>query len=193
MTGSLTYGGGVRWLRPERPVVLGLLGACAAPLAILAVWFGLVDPTGLGEGRCSSCGVEGYVIAAHVAAAAWLALVVFAFSTVRRVAAGEAGPGAATVGALLLVAVFTGVSLLWHRAFAVPGTVALVAAFVLYPVAVVWCGVAAVSWWCRPPKSPHEVHRSLTSALWLTWICLLVLLPATFAWVWADRVDWLVF
>jgi hypothetical protein len=189
----LTYGGSVRRLRPEPPVVLGLLGACAAPLVILAVWFGLVDPTGLGEGRCSSCGVEGYVIAAHVAAAGWLALVVLAFSTVRRVAAGEAGPGAATVCAVAFVAVFTGVSLLWHRAFAVPGTVALIAAFVLSPVAVVWWAAAVLGWWRRPPKQPDELRRSLTSAMWLAWTCLLVLLPATFAWVWLDRVDWLVF
>jgi len=50
-----------------------------------------------------------------------------------------------------------------------------------------------VRWWRRPPTGPDEVRRSLTSALWLSWTSLLVLLPATFAWVWLDRVDWLVF
>ena len=183
----------MRRLRPDPPVVLTLLGACAAPLVTLAVWFGLVDPSGIGEGRCSSCGVEGYVIAAHVAAAGWLALVVAAVSTVRRVAAGATGPGTATVWALALVGVFIAVSLLWHRAFAVPATVAAVASLVLYPVAAVWWAAAVLRWWRRPSTQPDEVHRSLTGPLWLTWICLLVLLPATFGWVWLDRVDWLVF
>jgi hypothetical protein len=190
----VTYGGGVRWLRPEPPVVVGLLAACAAPLVVLVVWFGVVDQTGIGEeGRCSSCGVEGYVIAAHVAAAGCLALVVAALSAVRRVAAGSAGPGAATVYALVLVGVFIAVSLAWHKAFAVPATVALLASLVLYPVAVVWWAAAVLGWLRRPPTGPDEVRRSLTSALWLGWTSLLVLLPGTFAWVWLDRVEWLVF
>jgi hypothetical protein len=94
---------------------------------------------------------------------------------------------------LALVGVFIGVSLAWDDAFAVPALVALVASFVLYPVAVVWWGAAVLNWWRRPPSSTDEVRRSLTSALWLSWTSLLVLLPATFTWVWLDRVDWFVF
>jgi hypothetical protein len=93
----------------------------------------------------------------------------------------------------VLVGVFIGVSLGWDAAFAVLATLALVASFVLYPVAVVWWGVDMLRWWRRPPTSPDEVRRSLTSALRLSWTSLLVLLPATFAWVWLDRVDWFVF
>jgi len=35
---------------------------CGVPLVALAVWFGLLDKLPFGEGRCSSCGLEGYVL-----------------------------------------------------------------------------------------------------------------------------------
>jgi hypothetical protein len=171
-------------------VVLGMLVACAAPLAVLAVWFGLIDTTGFGEGRCAACGVEGYVIAAHIAAAVCLALVVAALSTVRRVAAGKAGLGPVTISTLALLGGFIGVSLLWHDLFAVPAAVALVASFVLYPVAFVWWVWLLITWWAGPPK---RLGRSLTSAVALAWTSLLVLLPGTFAFVWLDRVNWIEF
>ena len=180
-------------LRPEPPVQIALLVACALPLAALAVWFGLVDSPGIGEGRCDSCGVEGYVIAAHVAAAGWLALVVAAASTVRRVATGLAGPGTATLCTLGLVFVFIAVALFWHQIFRVPGTIAVLASLVLYPVAVVWWVYAVLRWWRRPPTQPDALRGGVTNTLLLSWVCLLVLLPATFGWVWLDRVDWVVF
>lgn len=167
-----------------------MLVACAAPLAVLAVWFGLIDTTGFGEGRCAACGVEGYVIAAHIAAAVCLALVVAALSTVRRVAAGKAGLGPVTISTLALLGGFIGVSLLWHDLFAVPAAVALVASFVLYPVAFVWWVWLLITWWAGPPK---RLGRSLTSAVALAWTSLLVLLPGTFAFVWLDRVNWIEF
>ena len=39
----------------------------------------------------------------------------------------------------------------------------------------------------------EELARRLGAALALALACLTLLLPATFAWVWADRVSWLQF
>ena len=89
------------------PELLLLHAACAAPLLALAVWFGLVDSPAFDEGRCSSCGVEGYVIAAHVAAAVWLAAVVaFAAAARRDERDGIRAPGPVTLRALAAVGAF---------------------------------------------------------------------------------------
>ena len=53
------------WPRPTVPALFALHAAYMVPLLALAVWFGLIDRLPFGEGRCSSCGVEGYVIAAQ--------------------------------------------------------------------------------------------------------------------------------
>lgn len=82
--------------------------ACAAPLVALAIWFGVIDSTPFGEARCASCGVEDYVIAAHVAAAACLTALVWFIS-----------PGRVTTVALTAAALFVAASLLWHPLFAV--------------------------------------------------------------------------
>src|ERR687895_442942 len=80
--------------------------ACAVPLVALAVWFGLIDRLPFGEGRCSSCGVEGYVIGAHVAAAAWLGAVIACAAAARRqFREGIRVPSRATVVALAAVTV----------------------------------------------------------------------------------------
>ena len=57
----------------------------------------------------------------------------------------------------------------------------------------VWWAFAVLRWWRRPPTQPDALRGGVTNTLLLSWICLLVLLPATFGWVWLDRVDWLVF
>jgi hypothetical protein len=159
-------------------------------LVALAVWFGLVDSPALDEGRCSSCGVEGYVIAAHLAAAVWLAAVVAYAAAARR---NERAPGPVTIRALVAVAAFTAVSLVWPALFKIPATVALEASLLLIPVAcVVWI-VEAARLWRRPPQVAADTEHHLTIVLAESWVCLVVLLPAIFAWVWLDRVDWLVF
>ena len=47
--------------------------------------------------------------------------------------------------------------------------------------------------WRRPPRSAADTDGHLTIVLAQAWVCLVVLLPAIYAWVWLDRVDWLVF
>ena len=152
--------------------------ACAAPLVALAIWFGVIDSTPLGEGRCASCGVEGYVIAAHVGAAAWLAGLVWLIS-----------PRRVTTVALAAVALFVAASLLWHPLFNVPAFVAMVVSLLLFPAAAVWWVLSAVGLWRRRSAERVELRRRLAAA----WLSLVVLLPAHFGWVWADRVEWLVF
>jgi hypothetical protein len=174
---------------PARQLLLLHL-ACAAPLVALAVWFGAVDSPALAEGRCSSCGVEGYVVAAHVVAAFWLAAVVARVAAARR---GESAPGPVTIRGLAAVGAFIAVCLLWPALFEAPATVALIASLLLIPVAVVaWLGEAA--WlWRKPPASAPDTQRHATFALAQAWVSLVLLLPAAFAWVWLDRVDWIVF
>ena len=175
--------------------VLGVLHvACAAPLVVLAIWFGLIDSPALDEGRCSSCGVEGYVVAAHLVAAVWLgAVVAYAAAARRGIREGIRAPGPVTVRALAAVAVFTAVSLAWPALFKIPAVVALVASLLLIPVAGIAWIVEAARLWRRPPQVAADTDGHLTILLAQAWVCLVVLLPAIYAWVWLDRVDWLVF
>lgn len=179
---------------PAARVLLALHVACAVPLVALAVWFGLIDRLPFGEGRCSSCGVEGYVIAAHVVAAMWLGGVVACAATARRQAGGAAAAvGRSTTAALAAAGLFVAASLVWHSLFTIPALAAMVASVVLFPVAVIWWVLGAVALWRRPPRGADTLRRRHTSVLTAAWVSLAVLLPATFAWVWSDRVEWLVF
>jgi hypothetical protein len=174
--------------------MLGLHIACGLPLVALAVWFGAIDRLPFGERRCASCGVEGYVIAAHIAAAAWLAAVVAGVAAVRRrLTDGIAAPGRVTVGALAAVSIFVLASLIWRGLFTVPALVTMVASVVLLPVAGIWWVLDAVRWWLRSPVSEAGLRRRVSGTLAAAWVSLTVLLPAVFAWVWADRVSWIVF
>ena len=152
--------------------------ACAAPLVALAIWFGVIDSTPFGEGRCASCGVEDYVLAAHVAAAAWLAALVRFIS-----------PGRLTTVALTAAALFVAASLLWHPLFAVPAFVAMVVSLLLFPAGAIWWVLSGVALWRKRSAEGIELRRRLAAA----WLGLVVLLPAHFGWVWADRVEWIVF
>jgi len=181
-------------VEPEVGVLIALHVAAAAPLVALTVWFGLVDSPALGEGRCSSCGVESYVIAAHVAAAVWLgAVVAYAAAARRRAREGQTGPGAFTLRALAAVGAYTAACLLWHPLFTPVAAVTLVASFVLFPAAIIWWPLEAVRLWRRPPQTPAATERRLTFALVQAWVGLVALLPAVYSWVWVDRVDWFVF
>ena len=45
-----------------------------------------------------------------------------------------------------------------------------------------------------PAAADRRRHRRhMTFVLAQAWVSLVVLLPAVFAWVWLDRVDWIVF
>ena len=178
---------------PIRELLL-LHAACAAPLLALAVWFGLVDSPAFDEGRCSSCGVEGYVIAAHVAAAVWLAAVVaFAAAARRHEREGIRTPGRVTLRALAAAGAAMAAFLAWPVLFNVPAAVALVASLLLIPVAAIFWIVEAATLWRRPPRTATDTARHLTFVLAQAWVSLVVLLPAVFAWIWLDRVDWIVF
>jgi glucan phosphoethanolaminetransferase (alkaline phosphatase superfamily) len=178
---------------PVRRLLLLRL-ACAAPLLALAAWFGLADPSGFGEGRCSSCGVEGYVIAAHLVAAVWLAgVVAYASALRRREREGVFEPGPTTVKALAAAGAYAAACLLWHPLLTPLATAALVASFVLFPAFALWWIVEPARLWHKPPQTAAETDRRLTFALVEAWVALVVLLPAVFAWVWTDRVDWIVF
>jgi len=168
--------------------------ASALPLVALAVWFGLIDRLPFGEGRCASCGVEGYVIAAHVVAAGWLAAVVASIAAARRqVREGVGAPGRVTLTALGVVGALVLASLVWHQLLNVPAFAAMLASFVLAPVVAIWWLFAAVAWFRRPTGSDADLSRRLGRELVAGWVSLTLLLPALFAWVWLDRVDWLVF
>jgi hypothetical protein len=170
--------------------MLALHVAAAAPLVALAVWFGAIDRLPFGEGRCGSCGVEAYVIAAHALAAVWLGAVVAATAAARRRAGAEdaAGPGRHTLAGLVAAAGFAAASLVWHPLFSLPALAAMVVSCLLAPAGAVWWVLRTVIWLRRPP-GPGELTGSLTAA----WLALAVLLPALFGWIWADRVEWLVF
>ena len=168
--------------------------AWALPLVVLAVWFGMLDTPAIDEGRCASCGVEGYVIAAHLVAGLWLGgVVAWAAAERRRITEGIAAPGPLTLAGLAAVAAVALASLAWHPLLDLPAFAAMVASIALFPaLAVAWV-VLPVVWSRRPSPSADELARRLRGELILAWLGLVVLLPATFGWVWADRVDWLVF
>jgi hypothetical protein len=169
--------------------MLALHLAAGLPLVALAVWFGAIDRLPLGEGRCTYCGVEEYVIAAHVVAALWLGVVVAATAAARRQAKhGIAAPGPRTLVGLAAVALFALAALRWHHLFSLPALVAMVATIGLGPAALVWWILRTVAW-LRRPAAPAHLTASLTAA----WVGLAVLLPGLFGWIWADRVDWLTF
>jgi hypothetical protein len=188
------YLGRMRSPRPSDRSLLALHLACGLPIVALAVWFSLIDRLPFGEGRCSSCGVEDRVIAAHVVAAGWLgAVVAYAAAARRQVREGAGTPGRVTIGALALVALFVLASLLWHTLFSVPAFMATIASIVLLPAAGIWWLIGAVAWSRRPPRTDGELDRRLGGELVAAWVSLTLLLPAVFGWVWLDRVDWLVF
>ena len=176
-----------------QPPPLALLAACSLPLVALALWFGLIDTPPFGEGRCSSCGVEAYVTAAHVAVGVWLGAVVATASAVRRrTSEGVAAPGGVTVRVLAAVALVVLGSLAWHGLFTVPAVIALFASLAVLPAAVVWWVISAIGW-RRPAADGTEARRRLDLALATSWVSLVLLLPAVYAWVWLDRVEWIVF
>jgi glucan phosphoethanolaminetransferase (alkaline phosphatase superfamily) len=182
------------WPQPSARSLLVLHLGRALPLVALAIWFGLIDRMPFGEGRCSSCGMEGYVIAAHVVAAGWLAvLVACAAAARRRLQEGVGAPGRVTLTALAAVGLFVAASLVWHDLFSPPAFAAMLASLVLFPAAAIWWLVGPVAWWRRPPHTDRELRRRLGAQLTAAWMALTLLLPAMFGWVWADRVDWLVF
>jgi hypothetical protein len=98
-----------------------------------------------------------------------------------------------TTAALAAVATCTLVFLVEHPLFAVPATVALLASLVLFPVGGIWWVLSAIGWSRRPAASERELDGRLTRALTVAWVSLAVLLPATYAWIWLGRVEWLVF
>jgi hypothetical protein len=200
MTGALKPDAGriddlfMTWAPPSARALPALHLACAAPPIALVLWFGAIDRLPFGEGRCSSCGVEGYVIAAHVVAAARLGVVVACTAAARReVREGIGTPGRATIGALAGVALFVTASLAWHPLSTPPVLAAMLASVVLFPVAAICWVVGALVWWRRPPRTEAELRRRLAGTLAAAWISLTLVVPAIFGWVWADRVDWLVF
>lgn len=180
--------------RPPGRVLLMLHLACGAAPIALVLWFGAIDRLPFGEGRCSSCGVEGYVIVAHVVAAAWLGAVVACTAAARReVREGIGAPGRATIGVLAGVALFVAASVAWHPLSTVPVVTAMLASVVVFPAATTWWVIRALVYWRRPPRSEAELRRRLAGTLAAAWISLTLVLPAVFGWVWVDRVDWLVF
>jgi hypothetical protein len=173
--------------------LLALHLAPAVPLVALAVWYGLVDPTPLGGGRCASCGVGPSVIAVHLVAAVWLGVVVAAASAVRRAVngGGVLAPGSRTITGLALCAVLVAASLVWFPLSTIPVMAAMLASFVAVPAAIVYWLFAAITSTLRPPQD--RLPRRLTQALTAAWLCLLILLPAEFGWIYSDRVQWSAF
>jgi hypothetical protein len=158
------------------------------------VWFGLIDTLGIGESRCSSCGVEGYVIAAHAVAALWLGAVVAWLSALRRRLDGEAAvPGRRTLAGLAVAALLLVVALLWHEASEFPLIGAVALSLLGLPVAAVWWLIGTVALWRRSAVPEAEQRRRVTGELVAAWLALTVLLPGIYGWVWLSRVQWLVF
>jgi hypothetical protein len=175
---------------PTARAMLGLHVAAGVPLVALAVWFGAIDRLPFGAGRCGSCGVEGYVVAAHAVAALWLGAVVAATATARRRARGDAaaGPDRRTLAGLAAAAGFGAAALAWHPLFSLPALAAMVVSLLLAPAGGLWWVLRTAAWLRRAPD-PGELTGSLTAA----WLALAVLLPALFGWIWTDRVEWIVF
>jgi hypothetical protein len=179
----------MRWPPPTARVMLALHVAAPLPLLALAICFGTIGGLARDDRRCGSCGVEAWVIAAFVAAALWLAAVVAVTSATRRQARGEgAGPGRRTRRALAAAGLFATAAIAWHPLFDVPALVAMVASVVVAPVAVVWWLLRTAGWLRARPR-PEQLGESLAAA----WVDLAFLLPALFGFVWATRVEWLVF
>jgi hypothetical protein len=169
--------------------MLALHVAAPLPLLALAICFGTVGGLARDERRCGSCGVEPWVIAAFAAAALWLAAVVAITAAARRQARGEgAGPGPRTRYGLAAAALFGIAAIAWHPLFDVPALVSMVASVVVAPVAVIWWLLRAAGW-LRAGPGPEHLGESLAAA----WVDLALLLPALFGFVWATRVEWLVF
>jgi hypothetical protein len=148
---------------PRAPLALHL--ACALPIAALAAWFVLIDRLPFGEGRCASCGVEGYVIAAHLVAAAWLgALGAAAAAARRRLTDGVAAPGRVTGAGLVVVAVFVGASLLWHSVFTAAAYAAMLVSLLLLPAGAIWWVLAGIGLWRHPPRTSVALRRDEPSA-----------------------------
>ena len=163
-----------------------LHAASVAPLVVLAVWFGAVDTLDVGEMRCQSCGVEGYVMAAHLAAAAVLAAVAALGSALREGAAGRpARPATPTLRVLVLAAALAAGLLVWPE----PVGVYVLAMAIAAPFA----ALATAVWWvvALPPFTDRSL--AVGGVLARTWMSLFVLLPGLYAWVWLSRVSWLVF
>ena len=89
--------------------------------------------------------------------------------------------------------IFVLASLIWRGLFSLPAFAAMVASVLLLPVAGIWWVLDAVRWWRRPPVSETALRQRVSATLAAAWVSLTVLVPAVFAWVWADRVSWIVF
>ena len=188
------YGDWVRLPALTRRTLVALHVAWGLPAACLALYFGVLDTPGFGEGRCSSCGVEGYVIGAHLAGAVIAAAVVIVASALRRrLHTSVAAPGRVAVWILAGAGLYVTVSLIWHDAFTPLAFAALLGSFVLFPVAGFWWVVGMIELAARPPRTDEQVARWAGLALTGAWVSLLVLVPAVYAWTWTDRVQWLVF
>src|SRR4051794_12233147 len=171
-------------VRPEAPMttlvppttsrsLLALHLCCGLPLVALAVWFGAVDRPPLGGGRCASCGVEGSVIGAYVAAAGWLAaMVAWAAAARRELREGVRAPGRVTIAALAAAAALLISSLLWHGIFALPAFAAMVISVAALPVAAVRWLVVGVAWWRLAPADAAELRGRAGAALAGAWVCL---------------------
>lgn len=144
-------------------------------LGSLAVWFGLVESPGIGEGRCYGCGVEGYVVATHLVAAAAIGLVI-----------ARAAPGRPTLAALAGAAGLAAIAAVASGVAGVIGLVALLASLAVAPALAAWWLWAGLR---RAGRRPIPRAHALAAA----WLSLVVLVPAAFAWTWLDRVEWLVF
>ena len=151
-------------------------------LGALAVWFGVLDTSAFGEGRCPSCGVEGYVVAAHAAVAVLLAAAIALGVRLR----GRRGRG--TLILAVLAGIGAGAAIAWDAVFSVYALVALLGSLAVAPLVLVWWAVSSPAILRRAPAT-HELDGALTRA----WLALLVLLPGLFAAVWLDRVEWFVF
>lgn len=170
--------------------LLALHVACAFPLVALWVWFGSIDRLPFGEGRCASCGVEGYVVAAHVVAALWLGVVAVRADVARReIREGISVPGRRMIAALCAVGVFVTASVIWHPLFDWPALITMITV----PAAGIWWFVSASAWFRQPAATDEELNDRLRKERLAAWVSLTLLLPATYAWIWSDRVAWLVF
>jgi hypothetical protein len=179
---------------PTPRALLALHAAWALPPVALGLWFGAVDTLPLGEGRCASCGVEGYVVAAHVVAAVWLGgVIAYAAAARRRLREGVAAPGPVTLAGLVAVAIAVAACLAWHQLLDIPAVVAMLASLLVFPaMGIAWVALP-LAWRRRPARDDAELARRVERELALAWVTLVVVLPGVFGWVWAARVDWLVF
>lgn len=84
-------------------------------------------------------------------------------------------------------------SVIWHALFDWPALIAMIASVVTVPAAGIWWLVTAVAWVRQPAATDDELSDRLRRELIAAWASLTLLLPATYAWIWSDRVAWLVF